>query len=146
MAGDMDALAHGCYLITTALDGKRYGMTCSWAVQVDYDRVMLVIGGQSATGRAIRKSRVFGVSVLASDQRELALRFGAGHSSRRDKFDGVETLDGSLGVPLMAGSLRTFECRLVDDEAHPGSLVGIISHFRIRRKAARPLLLCDVDH
>jgi flavin reductase (DIM6/NTAB) family NADH-FMN oxidoreductase RutF len=143
-----DALTHGCYVITTALDGRLYGMTCSWATQVDFDKVMLVLGKQSSTGKAIRRSRVFGVSVLGVGQKELALRFGANHSSRKDKFAGVEFAEGKLGVPLIAGALKVFECELVDDESFKSDIcyVGRIVRFRKARKPDSPLLLSHIDH
>jgi flavin reductase (DIM6/NTAB) family NADH-FMN oxidoreductase RutF len=143
-----DALTHGCYVVTTSLNGRLYGMTCSWATQVDFDKVMLVLGKQSSTGRAIRKSRVFGVSVLSTDQKDLAVRFGSGHSSRKDKFDGVTTRTGTSGVPLLDGSLKTFVCRLVDDADFGSDIcyVGTIAGFRKARKQTSPLLLSQVDH
>jgi flavin reductase (DIM6/NTAB) family NADH-FMN oxidoreductase RutF len=143
-----DALTHGCYVITTVLDGRLYGMTCSWATQVDFDKVMLVLGKQSSTGKAIRRSRVFGVSVLGIGQKELALRFGENHSSRKNKFAGVETTEGRSGVPLLPRALKTFECELVDDDSFKSEIcyVGRITRFKKARKSESPLLLSHMDH
>jgi flavin reductase (DIM6/NTAB) family NADH-FMN oxidoreductase RutF len=142
-----DALTHGCYIVTTVLDGRMYGMTCSWATQVDFDKVLLVLGGQSSTGRAIRKSGIFAVSVLSCAQKDLALRFGANHSSRKDKFAGVETREGRGGLPLIPGALKTLECELVAGCGFPDGIcyMGRIVRFRKGRKQEAPLLLSDVD-
>ena len=52
----------------------------------------------------------FGVNVLAADQHHLSRQFS---TPTEDKFAGVATLEGSSGVPLLAGALAHFICRNV---------------------------------
>jgi flavin reductase (DIM6/NTAB) family NADH-FMN oxidoreductase RutF len=56
----------------------------------------------------------FGVSVLASEQAELSRRFALAIPSV-EKFRGVAVRRGRTGVPLLEGSLASFECRLVSE-------------------------------
>jgi flavin reductase (DIM6/NTAB) family NADH-FMN oxidoreductase RutF len=147
MADTFDALTHGCYVVTTVLDDRRYGMTCCWATQIDADKILLILGSQSTTARAIRRSRIFGVNVLTTEQKGLALHFGEGHSDVYDKFAGVNLQESVTGVPLLAGALKTIGCELVEDVEHQGgsSFVGRILYFRQSSQAKEPLLLVHID-
>lgn len=60
---------------------------------------------------AFRAATHFGVSVLGSEHRDLAVRFAR---SARDKFAGVPYRLGEYGVPLLDGAVAHFECRIVD--------------------------------
>ncbi len=146
MSENHQLLTHGCYLVSTILDGRRYGMTCSWATQIEEKRILLVLGGQSSTARAIRASGRFGVSVFARDQEELALRFGRDHSDDIDKFDAIELLAGETGLPLLHGAVSTLECELVEDLLPvDGSLfIGQVRHSR-SSEGREPLLLFHID-
>ncbi|MBU8932682.1 MAG: flavin reductase family protein [candidate division Zixibacteria bacterium] len=147
MAERCEALTYGCYIVTTILNGRRYGMTCCWATQVDSDKIMLCLGKQSTTRKAIIESRVFGVSVLSESQKDLALRFGEGHSADVDKFDGLQIETGQLGVPLLPGSLKTSECEVVNDTLpeYEQLLIGRIVHFSRSNAKEEPLLLSHID-
>ncbi len=142
-----EALTYGCYVITTMLDDRRFGMTCCWATQIDFDRILLCLGEQSATGKVIRQSKVFGVNVLKLGQKKLAIHFGEGHSDEIDKFEGLKTRSGQTGVPLLPGSQKAFECELDNDSIfeQKNLFVGRIVHFQRDDSTERPLLLFDID-
>lgn len=143
----INALIYGCYVVTTCLNGRRFGMTCCWATQIYNNKVILCMGGQSSTRKAIRQSKVFGVNVLTVSQKELALHFGKGHSSEIDKFDGVATEMAETGVPLLPGSLKTLACRLDEQfmQAYENIVVGTIVHFRRGQTTEAPLLLEHIN-
>jgi len=63
---------------------------------------------KSPSAPAFRSTAHFGVSILALDQLGLSRHFSR---SAVDKFDGVATVDGDGGVPLITGAAATFECR-----------------------------------
>lgn len=65
---------------------RKYGMICSWATQVDYDRIVLLLGAQSVTGRNIAKGDIIGVSVLSTLQHDVMSKLGFQHSHEVDKF------------------------------------------------------------
>ena len=109
-----DMLTHGVYIVTAAHDGEVRGMAAAWACQVGIDKLMVYIGDQSSTREYILRSEVFGVSVLAEDQVDLAKRFGTTSSLNVNKFEGVGFHHGETGCPLLDDCLLTFDCR-VDD-------------------------------
>lgn len=51
----------------------------------------------------------FSVSVLRETQREVAIRFA---SRRDDKFEGFNTVPGSIGVPVVPDSLAVLDCEV----------------------------------
>lgn len=80
----------GANIVAYQKQGKNYGMCCSWAMQVDYDKICMLLGEQSVTGKNIAVGDIIGVSSLSSNQKELALHFGNDHSDTIDKFEGLD--------------------------------------------------------
>ena len=110
------ALSHfasGVTVVTTAHDGQLYGMTvASFAsLSLHPPLVLVCIERSVKTHDAIAAAGKYGVSILSSTQADISARFA---SRRDDKFDGVELIEGTLGVPLIAGALTAIECRLYD--------------------------------
>jgi flavin reductase (DIM6/NTAB) family NADH-FMN oxidoreductase RutF len=106
--------ASGVTLVTTEYEGERFGMTvasfCSLSLHPPL--VLVCLEKSARTHEAVTASGVFGVSILARDQEALSGRF----ASRKidDKFSGVPTRRGELGVPLIEGAICTLECRVHD--------------------------------
>jgi len=71
-------------------NGRKYGMICSWATQVDYDKVVMLLGAQSVTGRNISKGDIIGVSVLSTRQEDVVNVLGENHSDEADKFENLD--------------------------------------------------------
>lgn len=92
--------ANSVSVVTLNKGGKFYAMTCAWATQIDFDRFVMCLGGQSDTGNSIKVGDVIGVSALSDDQANLGIRIGSSHSFKTDKhFDGVfEEVDGAYLV------------------------------------------------
>jgi flavin reductase (DIM6/NTAB) family NADH-FMN oxidoreductase RutF len=70
-------------------NNRRYGMAIAWCTQVDYDKVLLCFGEQSATGKVIEKGDLLGLSGLSKGQEDIADHFGNSSSATVDKFEGV---------------------------------------------------------
>jgi len=87
---EIRAFNYGANAICFLKNGRKYGMICSWATQVDYDRVVMLIGAQSVTGRNISKGDVIGVSVLSEKQEDVMNALGTNHSDEVDKFRGLD--------------------------------------------------------
>ncbi len=94
-------------------DGRKYGMTCAWAMQVDYDKLVCLIGSQSDTGRQIKEGQEIGVSVLTKHQKAIAEHFGEEHSSSFDKFEGV-TYTAKGSSLLIPNSARAMVCQVIE--------------------------------
>ena len=80
------AFNYGANIVAFRKGDNNYGMCCSWATQVDYDKLCLLIGQQSVTGNNIEVGDIIGVSSLSTSQKLIAENFGEGHSDQVDKF------------------------------------------------------------
>ena len=86
----MHSFLMGANVVAFQKNNKKYGMTCAWAMQVDYDKIMMLLGSQSVTGKMISKNDIIGVSALSESQEKIANNFGDGHSNERDKFINID--------------------------------------------------------
>lgn len=84
------AFRSGCNVLAFTKEAKKYGMVCAWATMIDYDKIGLLVGGQSVTGKVLGVGDLVGVSALAAGQESIALKLGEAHSNVGDKFEGVE--------------------------------------------------------
>jgi flavin reductase (DIM6/NTAB) family NADH-FMN oxidoreductase RutF len=108
-------LAAGVTIVTAVHDGRRYGMTASALTSVSLEPPLLLVcfARDSDTGRAVRASGRFGVCVLdAARGREIAERCARKLTAGEDQLAGLVLDEGGTGVPLLAGSLASFACRL----------------------------------
>jgi len=128
----MSRFASGVTIVTTADGSERYGLTVSafCSLSLEPPLVLVCIDDRVKSREPIEKIGHFGVSILRADQDAISNRFA---SRVEDKFEGVGTVDGSLGDPLIDGALARLECRLVD--ALPGGdhtiFVGEVIEARV---------------
>src|SRR5712691_10118633 len=136
------AMSHfpsGVTIVTTENEGHAYGLTvASFASLSLHPPLVLVCIEKSVRSHdAIVASKKFGVSILGVDQAEISTRFA---SKADDKFSGIATGRGELGVPLIDGALCTIECRV--REQLPGGdhsiFIGEVVDVQMREGA--PLL------
>jgi flavin reductase (DIM6/NTAB) family NADH-FMN oxidoreductase RutF len=132
----MSHFASGVTVVTTEHENKQYGLTvASFASLSLHPPLILVCVEKSVRSHdAFLASKKFGVSILGADQMETSSRFA---SKSDDKFAGVATGRGELGVPLIEGALCTIECRLRDQL--PGGdhsiFVGEVVDVQVREGA-----------
>jgi flavin reductase (DIM6/NTAB) family NADH-FMN oxidoreductase RutF len=86
----LSAFNYGANAVSFMKNGKKYGMICAWAMQADYDKILLLLGAQSVTGKNIRKGDIIGVSALSENQKDVSDALGSGHSDDTDKFANVK--------------------------------------------------------
>ena len=91
---------HGVNIVTLQKNTRVYAMTCAWAMQVDYDKIVLLIGSQSQTGQQIQEGDVLGISILNQDQMEVATRIGETHSVEIEKLQHISTMDLNGAIVL----------------------------------------------
>jgi flavin reductase (DIM6/NTAB) family NADH-FMN oxidoreductase RutF len=106
--------ATGVTVITALLpDGRRTGLTVNSFTSLSLEPAMILwnLRSGSPSEPAFAKGRAFAVNVLATSQHEVSQRFCR---TADDKFAGLEVEAGIDGVPLLAGSLAGFECRVED--------------------------------
>ncbi|WP_336658806.1 flavin reductase family protein [Leucobacter sp. USHLN153] len=124
---------------TTTPSGERVGVTANsfTSLSMDPPLVLWCPGRHLRSLPAFEEASHFAINVLASDQHELSRRFAVGAS---DKFSGVEVREGIAGLPLIPGTLATFECETVARH-EAGDHVIYIGHIRrYAHTSAEPLV------
>lgn len=133
----------GVTVVTTVVDGVRHGMTASSfsSVSLDPPLVSICLDRRLYTHGLLTSSGVFGISVLAKDQGEVARRFAGMAGDVGDRFDGETWSTAATGVPLLDSALGWLDCRIV--HAYPGGdhtiFVGEVLAGHAARRTA-PLL------
>ncbi|WP_033073387.1 flavin reductase [Sphingopyxis sp. MWB1] len=108
--------AMGCFAtgitIVTALDdsGTPAGLTANSFTSVSLDPPLLLvcIANSAGTAPLLRAADHFGVNVLQIGQQPASNRFA---TKGEDRFSGLPWAPGETGVPLLGGSLVSFECQ-----------------------------------
>jgi flavin reductase (DIM6/NTAB) family NADH-FMN oxidoreductase RutF len=109
----MSALASGVAVVTCEVDGRPWGMTVTAfaSVSADPPTVLVSIDSDAPAARAIGESGLFGVSILAADQLDIARHGSApGKPKFLDAF--VEPGPGGGASPMVAGVLAHLDCEV----------------------------------
>lgn len=107
------AFNYGANIIAIKKNNYHYGMTCSWAMQVDYDKVIFLLGAQSITASIIKKNDLIGVSALNQNQSQIALKFGSTHSHETNKFLDIEYFEDDSCL-FIKGSSRLLKVKVIE--------------------------------
>ncbi|ADL51736.1 flavin reductase [Clostridium cellulovorans] len=92
----LSAFNYGANAVSFIKNEKKYGMICAWSMQADYDKILMLLGAQSITGKNICKGDIIGVSALNESQQNVIDALGFIHSDDDDKFTNVKyTLNDS---------------------------------------------------
>ncbi len=108
-----DAL--GCFAtgitIVTTLDaaGAPIGLTANsfTSISIDPPLLLVCIANTAASAPVLREAQHFAINVLQIGQQPASNRFAG---KGEDRFAATEWSAGDTGVPLLAGSLGSFEC------------------------------------
>jgi flavin reductase (DIM6/NTAB) family NADH-FMN oxidoreductase RutF len=133
----MGCFATGITIVTAhAPDGTPVGLTANSFTSVSLDPPLLLVCIANSAGSApvLREAERFGVNVLQTSQQAASNRFAG---KGEDRFAATAWGPGETGVPLLDGSLVSFECKRF--EVHEGGdhflLVGEVvrAQFEPRR-------------
>lgn len=103
----------GVNVICFLKNGIKYGMTCAWGMQVDYDKVLMLLGSQSVTGKVLEVGDEVGLCALNNNQVDVSNKLGAKHSDQIDKFKGLNyRIDGNC--ILFDDSSRVMKAKVID--------------------------------
>jgi flavin reductase (DIM6/NTAB) family NADH-FMN oxidoreductase RutF len=93
-------------------DGQRVGMTANsfTSVSLDPPLVLWCPKKDSPSLDDFTAAGHFAVNVLAADQHHLSRQFA---TPTADKFAGAHVTDGLSGVPVLEGTVASFQCRTV---------------------------------
>lgn len=112
MRQSMATLTSGvCVVSTHTPGGSACGMTINSMTSISLDPAILLVSLtlQARTTIAIAERGRFAVSVLSSEQEDIARRFAARSGAR---FEGLHHESGLSGLPVIAGALAQMECRV----------------------------------
>lgn len=87
---ELRAFNYGANAVSFEKNDKKYGMICAWAMQADYDKILMLLGAQSTTGKNICKGDIIGVSALNENQQDVVDALGNDHSDDCDKFANIK--------------------------------------------------------
>jgi flavin reductase (DIM6/NTAB) family NADH-FMN oxidoreductase RutF len=121
-----------CLVTTVGADGKREGMTINSfaSVSLTPPLVLWSVRDDTRSAEVFSASRNFIISILASDQKELAAHFAR---PALDKFAAYEEqfTEGIGGCPKLGNSVATLECSSYSryQEGDHTILVGRVDEF-----------------
>lgn len=138
--------ASGVTVVTTLAGGRRAGMTVSafTSLSLDPPLVLVALYRDTEVARLIRRSRVFGISILGEDGEAISQQF-AGITpvpEGADRFHGVATMARVTGVPLLSEAIAWLDCRVIRlrQMATHVAVVGEVLATGRRDDPVRPLL------
>lgn len=110
----MTRFASGVTVITTRdAAGHAHGITVSafCSVSAEPPLILACIHKQTGSHYAFIEQKVFVVHILGEHQRHISEQFAL---PAEDKFSDVELNESTGGLPVIAGSLVTLECEIVN--------------------------------
>ncbi|WP_316397133.1 flavin reductase family protein [Bradyrhizobium sp. 33ap4] len=113
--GAMRHLTGGVSVITAGRAKDISGMTVTSvsSLSVEPPSLIVSINRAASSWPLIARHGVFGVNILAADQRDIAERFtGKGGLKGADRFTGAEWTTRASGVPLLVGALAAVDCEV----------------------------------
>jgi flavin reductase (DIM6/NTAB) family NADH-FMN oxidoreductase RutF/DNA-binding GntR family transcriptional regulator len=107
----MGRFASGVTIITTRANDRDFGTTSNAVTSLSLNPPMLLVclNETSETRHAVLQAGAFAVNILGEDQVGIAQRFATKSAS---KFQDVELVRASSGIPLIDRALVHLECRV----------------------------------
>ena len=112
----MRAWSAGVTVVTSIHEGVKHGMTVNSFTSISLAPPLITISLQqsSRTHELVSKSRVFGLTMLSSDQIKISNLFAGRAADVGDRFTGLQTEVLVTGSPLIVGGLAWLDCRVVE--------------------------------
>lgn len=109
----MRRLASGVSIVTTCVDGHRYGMvaTSTTSLSDDPASLLVCVNRTSSSYLPFVQSGMLCVNVLSQAQKEIADRF-ASKERREERFEVGTWTALSMGAPALDDCLVSFDCRI----------------------------------
>lgn len=142
--------ATGVGIVTANWSGERYAMTANSITSVSTEPLLVLASfmRESDTGDAVRRSARFGLSILEAERgREIAQRCAGKRdlTAAQDQLDGLATVAGPGGVPLITGALECLVC--VVEQIHAigdhDVVIGRATRVAEAEGAGEPLVFYD---
>jgi flavin reductase (DIM6/NTAB) family NADH-FMN oxidoreductase RutF len=126
----MAKFATGVTVITTAVDGKIYGMTANafMSVSLNPKLILISVGEKAHMNQCIKQSGAFAVNILSDSQKEMSMHF-AGQLKEKKEID-FQWYDG---MPVLKKSLVHISC-IVDSTSQAGDhtlFIGKVNDLQV---------------
>lgn len=110
---ELTAFNYGANAVSFIKNERKYGMICAWAMQADYDKILMLLGTQSITGKNICKGDIIGVSALNENQQDIIKSLGENHSDDTDKFSNIKYTINDSAI-LIDGATNCMVVEVID--------------------------------
>jgi flavin reductase len=129
-------------VVTVEVGGNAAGLTVDSLVSLSADPPLIgvALGRHAALHELLREAGAFAISILASDQEQLAQHFARGVPPIAH-WTGIETTPGELGAPLIDGALGWIECRLASEHEIGDHTLFVGEAASVRRGPGREALV-----
>jgi flavin reductase len=135
--------ATGVTIVTSHYGGVSHGMTVSSFTSIALSPPLLLVSLQDITRtyELVKKSGIFGVTILDHTQQDLSDRFAGRIPELEDRFRGLETFTLSTGAPFLPGGMAYFDCKVLSHHTFGDHalFVGNVVEVKVEQ-ADRPLL------
>lgn len=104
----------GVAIVSSSFEEITHGMTVNsfTSLSLEPPLVMVSLEKITRTHGLVKNAGVFGVSILAEDQKELSNRFAGRESELSNRFDNVNSFKLETGSPLLSEAIAFFDCRV----------------------------------
>ncbi len=106
----------GVCVVCSRIGVSVYGMTVNsfTSVSLDPPIISVTLASGTRTSSIVQESGFFSVSILSSDQKEIADRFSGKANDKSNRFAGIETITLPGGQVALKDALAVLECRVID--------------------------------
>jgi flavin reductase (DIM6/NTAB) family NADH-FMN oxidoreductase RutF len=130
-----------CIVTTVTSEGAPIGLTCNSFSSVSLSPALVLwsLSLRSPNLSNFLQAPHFAINILAAEQRDLSSRFA---QPIANKFEGVNRIEGRLGIPLIGDAAAHLECRN-ETRYYSGDHVIFIGHvLHYAYRPCEPLVFC----
>ncbi|MBW1917678.1 MAG: flavin reductase [Deltaproteobacteria bacterium] len=138
------AITQGVCVLTSRDGNKVNGMTAAWVAQVSFKPLLIMVSVAFTrySHELIKKSGIFALNVLTTEQVDLGKRFGYKSGRRVDKFAGLSYDTAVTGAPILPEAYAYLDLKLV--HTYPAGdhdlFIGEVVDAKILHPEAKPLI------
>ncbi len=140
----MRAWITGVVIVTGCHDGYIHGMTANSfnSIALSPPTILVALRQHTRTQHLVQHGGIFGVSILSTEQVDLAKRFAGQIDTEISRFKGVETFNMITGAPMIKDGIAFLDCKVVQsfDVGKTTVFVGEVLAAQNNRDGQAPLL------
>jgi 3-hydroxy-9,10-secoandrosta-1,3,5(10)-triene-9,17-dione monooxygenase reductase component len=112
----MRAWITGVAIVTGYHDGDIHGMTANSfnSIALSPPTVLVALRQHTRTNQIVKAGGVFGVSILNTEQEDLAKRFAGQIDIDQPRFQGVDTFNLVTKAPLIEKGIAFLDCKVIN--------------------------------